>query len=83
MNPKSTRLALAAISLALVAGPALAGPDWSTIEQGRSAKRALPSNTGKMDSSAPLVLPDHGPRPQYARQKSPANSGTGSVLVAK
>lgn len=83
MRPKTTLSALAAISLALVAGAACAGPDWTTIEQGRADKLALQSSTGKVGASTTLTLQNYGPRPQYVLQKSAEKSRAGTVIVAK
>ena len=72
----NTRRLTLAIALTLgAAAPALAGPDFQIIEQGRTAKRALqtvsPSPATLNTSREPLVLPlDHGPRAQTAQRKT-------------
>ncbi|MFG6431742.1 hypothetical protein [Roseateles sp. LYH14W] len=70
-------LAVTVCSFAMAA-PALAGPDWSAIEQARKLRRAAstetapaatrvahaePATNAACTTAAPLLQPDHGPRP--------------------
>ncbi|MDY0014256.1 MAG: hypothetical protein RBS40_15380 [Rhodocyclaceae bacterium] len=74
MKTRQTLIALIATTTALLAGSAMAGPDWSAIERARANKqtqpaKAIPANW-QAGPQGSLTLQSHGPRPQYVRLKS-------------
>jgi hypothetical protein len=72
MKPATTPGATLALTLSLLAGPTLAGPDWATIEQGRATVQTQQGATesGARAGAPPtkLVLQNYGPRPQFVRR---------------
>lgn len=72
--------ALAAVTFAVVAGPALAGPDWDAIERARAANKEQRASAHQRladsDSGSVRMLQRHGPRPHYVTVAAPAEAQT-------
>lgn len=82
MQLRTLSLALTALSLTLAAGAALAGPDWTTIENGRTAKQAR-QTLSKDTTPGAITLQRHGPRPQLVPTKSADKVEAGVTLGMK
>lgn len=66
MQTPKTLAVLSAIAFSLVAGSAVAGPDWSTIERARAAKQTEKAKiAGGADPGSQRAGYAYGPRAPY------------------
>ncbi|QDF98520.1 hypothetical protein CJ010_19245 [Azoarcus sp. DD4] len=57
---------LMAVTLSLLAGSALAGPDWAAIERARAERKAQATAKPALEVAEQKVLPvNHGPRAEF------------------
>lgn len=87
MKTTQTLAAFSAITFSLVMGSAVAGPDWSTIERGRSTKQAeLKKSAGGEASSSRQMLYSNSPRAPFSPPYKPldvAKSTTERVVTSQ